>query len=132
MPVGNSSRQRFALGGPPTLEELPRIHGKLLCFRGDRDPLMPPGELAAICAALESAGQPPLIVAEGAGHGFMCEARADFHSEAAAQGWKRMLALFAESLQPTDSARKLRMQDRLRQLCCCCPWVRPPCGGSET
>ena len=85
-------------GGPPTLEELPQIGGKLLCFCGDHDPLMPPEELAAIRAALAASGQPPLIVAAGAGHGFMCEARADFHPAAAAEGWSQMLTLFEDSL----------------------------------
>jgi carboxymethylenebutenolidase len=33
-----------------------------------------------------------------AGHGFLCEARKDFHPTAAAAGWKAMLAFFAESL----------------------------------
>ena len=85
-------------GGPPTLEELPRIPGKLLCFCGDRDPLMPLEELAAIQAALAANGQPPLILAAGAGHGFMCEARADFEPAAAAEGWSQMLALFEQRL----------------------------------
>ncbi|WP_094559023.1 dienelactone hydrolase family protein [Synechococcus sp. 8F6] len=85
-------------GGPPTLAVMPQISGKLLCFCGDHDPLMPPEELAAIEAALAANGQPPLIVAAGAGHGFMCEARADSHPAAAAEGWSQMLALFEERL----------------------------------
>ena len=83
-------------GGSPTLAVVPQISGTLLCFCGDKDPLMPPEELAAIQAALAANGQPPLSVAAGAGHGFMCEARADFHPAAAAEGWHQMLALFAE------------------------------------
>ncbi len=85
-------------GGPPTLAVVPQISGKLLCFCGDKDPLMPAEELAAIKAALAASGQPPLIVAAGAGHGFMCEARADFHPAAAAEGWSQMLALLDERL----------------------------------
>lgn len=85
-------------GGPPTLAVVPQISGRLLCFCGDRDPLMPPEELAAIQVALAASGQPPLIVAAGAGHGYLCEARADFHPAAAAEGWSRMLALFEEHL----------------------------------
>ena len=85
-------------GGPPTLTWMPQISGKLLCFCGDCDPLMPPEELAAIQAALAANGQPPLIAAAGAGHGFMCEARSDFHPAAAAQGWSQMLMLFDERL----------------------------------
>jgi carboxymethylenebutenolidase len=37
-------------------------------------------------------------VAAGAGHGFMCEARADFHPAAAAEGWNQLLALFEQRL----------------------------------
>lgn len=85
-------------GGPPTLDVVPQIHGKLLCFCGDRDPLMPPEELTAIQAALAANGQPPLIVASGAGHGFLCEARRDFHPAAAAEGWSLMLELFDAQL----------------------------------
>ncbi len=85
-------------GGPPTLAVLPQIAGRLLCFCGDQDPLMPPEELVAIREALAKAGQLPLVVAPGAGHGFMCEARADFHPAAAAAGWSQMLALFTETL----------------------------------
>ncbi|MBM5826082.1 MAG: dienelactone hydrolase family protein [Cyanobacteria bacterium M_surface_10_m2_119] len=89
----------------PTLAEVPRIPGHLLCLAGDADPLMPPEELAAIAAALEAAsmarpGGPErrLMVLPGAGHGFMCEARADFQPEAAAQAWAAMLALFRRVL----------------------------------
>jgi carboxymethylenebutenolidase len=33
-----------------------------------------------------------------AGHGFMCEARADHRPQAAAEGWRLMLNVFAEAL----------------------------------
>ena len=89
-------------GGSPTLELLPQIQGHLLCFCGDQDPLMPPDELAAIESAIAASQQPGrerrMVMAPGAGHGFMCEARADFHPEAARQGWAEMLALFAKGL----------------------------------
>ena len=92
-------------GGPPTLELLPAIGGDLLCLCGDQDPLMPPEELAAIEAALAAVQQPGrqrrLLVAPGAGHGFFCEARSDFHPEAAHQGWTALLALFAQALAPS-------------------------------
>ena len=83
-------------GGPPTLAVLPEIGGELLCLCGDQDPLIPAEELVAIKAAL----QPPhrLQVLAGAGHGFFCEARADFHPEAAALGWQAMLELFRRRL----------------------------------
>jgi len=95
-------------GGPPSLELLPSIPGRLWCFCGGADPLMPPEEVSAIEAALTAAngglparevgGRHRLIVAPGAGHGYLCEARADFNPEGARQGWAAMLDLFAESL----------------------------------
>jgi carboxymethylenebutenolidase len=92
-------------GGGPTLELLPQISGDLLCLCGDQDPLMPAEELAAIRAAIASCQTPGrdrrLIVAPGAGHGFMCEARADFRAEAAQRGWTELLAALARVL-PAD------------------------------
>ncbi|EDY38287.1 dienelactone hydrolase [Cyanobium sp. PCC 7001] len=91
-------------GGPPSLEVVPRIPGHLLCFCGAEDPLMPPEEQQAIAAALEADGRRHperlrrLVVAPGAGHGYMCEHRGDFAPEAAAEGWRQMLELFAERL----------------------------------
>jgi carboxymethylenebutenolidase len=35
-----------------------------------------------------------LIVAGGAGHGYMCEARGDYQAQAAREGWQQMLELF--------------------------------------
>jgi carboxymethylenebutenolidase len=84
---------------PPTLAVVPQIPGRLWCFCGDQDPLMPPEEIAAIGQALSQVGERHrLLIAAGAGHGYMCEARADFHAEAARAGWSAMLELFAETL----------------------------------
>lgn len=95
-------------GGPPSLALVPQIPGRLWCFCGDADPLIPAEEVAAIDAALTAAngGIPAstaaarhrLILAPGAGHGYLCEARADFRPEAAREGWNAMLGLFAGSL----------------------------------
>jgi carboxymethylenebutenolidase len=80
----------------PTLAVVPRIAGELLCVCGNQDPLMPPEEIAAIRAAL----QPPhnLMLLTGAGHGFMCEARADYQPAAACKGWQALLELFGRRL----------------------------------
>jgi len=96
-------------GGAPTLAVLPQIPGHLLCVCGDQDPLMPLEEQQAIAAALSAdsvarqdqpgpALERRLVVAPGAGHGFLCEARSDFNAEAASLGWRDMLALFAKAL----------------------------------
>jgi len=87
-------------GGAPTLADVPQIPGRLWCFCGDQDPLMPPEELSAIQQALAAGpGQRHrFLMAPGAGHGYMCEARSDFHPEASAAGWGAMLQLFGEAL----------------------------------
>ena len=97
-------------GGPPSLELLPAVRGSLLCFCGREDPLIPAADVEAIRAALGEANarraaepQPPgrlphRLLELQAGHGFMCEARADHRPEAAAIGWREMLAFFATSL----------------------------------
>ena len=100
-------------GGPPSLELVPQIPGRLWCFCGDQDLLIPPEEIRAVAAALTAAngGVPAdseaarhrLLVAPGAGHGYMCEARADFSPEAARSGWSAMLSLFASMAD--ESAR---------------------------
>lgn len=92
-------------GGPPSLELVPQIPGRLWCFCGDQDPLIPPEEIRAVAAALKAAngGVPAesegprhrLLLAPGAGHGYMCEARADFSPAAFRSGWSAMLGLFA-------------------------------------
>jgi carboxymethylenebutenolidase len=88
-------------GGPPTLAVVPAIAGDLLCICGDQDPLMPPDELQAIKAALAPTGdgrRRELLLAPGAGHGFMCEARPDFQAAAAELGWQTMLQALAMGL----------------------------------
>jgi carboxymethylenebutenolidase len=87
-------------GGAPTLTDVPQIPGRLWCFCGDQDPLMPPEELSAIEQALVAApaNRHRFVRAPGAGHGYMCEARADFNAEASAAGWAAMLQLFGEAL----------------------------------
>ncbi|MFZ0407661.1 MAG: dienelactone hydrolase family protein [Cyanobium sp.] len=90
-------------GGPPSLELVPTIKGHLLCFCGERDELIPEPEVLAIERALAGSRHGLIRVPEAA-HGFMCEERADFRAAAAALGWQRMLALFAEELgRPRDA-----------------------------
>lgn len=91
-------------GGPPSLDLLPAVAGRLLCVCGSDDPLIPAADVEAIGAALQQAnarrpGQPGhrLAVLEG-GHGFMCDARADHRPAAAAEGWRLLLEFFGETL----------------------------------
>jgi carboxymethylenebutenolidase len=84
-------------GGPPSLELVPAIQGRLLCFCGDEDGLIPESDVLAIEQELEGSRH-RLIRVPGAGHGYMCEAREAFREAAAAEGWRQMLALFAQDL----------------------------------
>jgi carboxymethylenebutenolidase len=91
-------------GGPPTLELLPSVRGRLLCVCGSEDALIPPADAAAIDAALaavnagRSVERAHRLLTLQAGHGFLCEARADFRPASAARGWQAMLDFFSESL----------------------------------
>ncbi len=84
-------------GGPPSLELVPAIRGRLLCLCGDQDELIPESEVQAIETALQGSRHRLIRVGE-AGHGFMCESRDAFRAPAAALGWQQMLELFAEEL----------------------------------
>jgi len=91
-------------GGPPTLDLVPSIPGRVLCLLGREDPLIPASDRDAIEAALAAAnrGRLPgtghcLQVLEG-GHGFLCEARADHHPSSAQQGWAELLGWLEQGL----------------------------------
>jgi carboxymethylenebutenolidase len=89
-------------GGAPTLDLLPRIPGRLLCFCGEEDPLIPEADVVAIERAMAAGSSPErqrLIRVPGAGHGYLCEARADHRPVAAAEGWREMLAFLADALR---------------------------------
>lgn len=92
-------------GGPPSLELVPQIPGRLWCFCGDQDPLIPPEEIRAVAAALKAANggvqlhprRPataccwPLGLATAT-----CAKPAPIFSPAASRsGWSAMLGLFA-------------------------------------
>jgi uncharacterized membrane protein len=91
-------------GAGPPLAVAPHIPGRLWTFCGDQDPLMPAPELAAIAEALAAAdtlGQRHrYLLAPGAGHGYLCDQRADFHPEAAAEGGRQMGELFSSMPLP--------------------------------
>ncbi len=91
-------------GGPPTLDGVSALGGRLLCVCGSQDGLIPAEEVAAIDAALRAAnrdrppGQEHHLLTLEAGHGFLCEARGDFRPAAAAAGWRAMLEFLEQNL----------------------------------
>jgi carboxymethylenebutenolidase len=77
----------------------PGIQGKIHCYFGGQDALIPPDQVAAIRKALEDAGvDHEVVVYDDADHGFHCDQRATYHAPSAADAWKRTLALFADRL----------------------------------
>ena len=82
-------------GGEPSLALLPEIQARLTCVFGTADSLIPSEDREAIGVALRQVdltGQRlrSMEIAD-ADHGFMCEARSSFHSQASAQGWSLLL-----------------------------------------
>ena len=82
-------------GGAPSLELLPAVQGELHCLCGSIDPLIPSSEQQAIQAALQRVDPTGLRLRysafEGADHGFMCEARDQYHQASAEEGWRLLL-----------------------------------------
>ena len=91
-------------GARPPLALAPRIQGRFWAFCGEQDPLIPAADQDAIREALAAADPPgqrlQFFLAPGAGHGYLCDQRADFHPEAAAEGWRRLLELFSSMPLP--------------------------------
>jgi len=87
-------------GKESTLERTGRIRGRIVCFFGERDALIPQDQVGAIRAALERHGvRHDVVVYPGADHGFFCDRRATWQKEAAEDAWARTLELFAEELR---------------------------------
>ena len=82
-------------GGAPSLELLPSVQRELHCLCGSIDPLIPSSEQQAIQAALQTQDPTGLRLRysafEGADHGFMCEARDQYHQPSAEEGWRLLL-----------------------------------------
>lgn len=82
-------------GGPPSLELLSEVAGRLTCLCGTADSLIPLDHRAAIQAALKGADETGerlrYVELEGADHGFMCEERDSFDLDASQRGWAWLL-----------------------------------------
>lgn len=90
-------------GGPPSLEVLPRAEGRVLLLYGLQDPLVPPDDLGVITATVErvraARGDARVQLRTfAAGHGFLCEAREDFHPTEAQAAWSAILDFFDSTL----------------------------------
>lgn len=75
------------------------LHAPHLFFWGGLDAHISKAHIAEVTAAVEAAGKPYLnAVISYADHGFNCDERPSYHSQAAAEAWALTLAFFKEKL----------------------------------
>jgi carboxymethylenebutenolidase len=87
-------------GGPSTLSRTPKIKGRIHCYFGGQDHMIPSEQVEAIRKALVDAGvEHEIHVYPEADHGFHCDQRASYHEASARDAWQRTLGLFAETLR---------------------------------
>lgn len=97
---GGIAAPRGPGGGPSTVGRTPGIEGRIHCYFGGQDALIPPDQVEAIRTALADASvRHDVHVYEDADHGFHCDQRASFNQAAAADAWSRTVALFDEELR---------------------------------
>jgi carboxymethylenebutenolidase len=80
----------------PPIELAKDLHAPVLGLYGGQDKGIPAADIEAMRAALKAAGKTgsEIIVYPDAQHGFLADYRPSYNAEAAADGWKRMLAHF--------------------------------------
>lgn len=86
-------------GGPGTLSRTGGIEGRIHCYFGSRDALIPPDQVEAIKASLEAHGVDHEVHIYDADHGFHCDQRGTYHEASARDAWEKTRALFASSLR---------------------------------
>jgi carboxymethylenebutenolidase len=96
---GGGIATKGALPFPALIEEAASLQTPWLGLFGDEDASIPVESVEQLREALQAASVPTEIVRfAGAGHGFHCDARADFHQDAAGDAWDRTLAWFDNHL----------------------------------
>ncbi len=86
-------------GGAPTITHTSAIKGTLYAFFGTHDRSIPLEQTEEIEAELQKYQIPHRIFRYPADHGFFCDQRASYNSEAASDAWKQVLELFQQNLQ---------------------------------
>ena len=89
------------LGMPSQLDMVAELQAPWLGLYGDEDQGIPVTEVEALRARSAAAGVDTEIVRyPGAGHGFHCDMRPDYHKASATDAWRRTLAWFDRYLPP--------------------------------
>ncbi len=86
-------------GAPSTVSRTPGITGRICCYFGGQDAMIPMDQVETIRKALEDAGaRHEIHVYPEADHGFHCDQRATYHEASARDAWGHTLRLFREEL----------------------------------
>ncbi len=86
-------------GKASTVSRAGKIGGKLICYFGGQDAMIPQDQVATVREALEKAGgDHEVVVYPEADHGFNCDKRASFNADAAKDAWARTVKLFNDAL----------------------------------
>ncbi|MDG2333004.1 MAG: dienelactone hydrolase family protein [Myxococcota bacterium] len=87
-------------GSESTLGRTAGIGGRIHCYFGGQDSMIPADQVDAVRAALtEAKVDHEVQVYPEADHGFHCDQRGTFNSDAAADAWQRTIALFNQQLR---------------------------------
>jgi len=87
-------------GAVPTISRTAKISGRIHCYFGGKDALIPRQQVDDIRNALESAGIAHQVqVYDDADHGFHCDQRPTYHEASAKDAWRRTFELFGETLR---------------------------------
>jgi carboxymethylenebutenolidase len=87
-------------GAPSTVSRTAKIRGRIQCYFGAKDGMIPLDQVDAVRAALAKAGVDHSVdVYPDADHGFHCDQRATYHSPSAKDAWSKTLTLFAQKLK---------------------------------
>ncbi|HEY7946287.1 MAG TPA: dienelactone hydrolase family protein [Acidimicrobiales bacterium] len=94
---GGVTEGRFGMA--PMVELTPHLQAPWLGLYGDDDQGIPVEQVEALRASLSAAPVDTEIVRyAGAGHGFHCDMRSDYHPESASDAWRRTLEWFEKHL----------------------------------
>lgn len=85
-------------GGLPTISLTSEIKGKIYCFFGTEDPLIPNEQVDLIETELQKYNIHHRIFRYPTGHGFFCDQRNSYNPSAAAEAWRNVLQFYQESL----------------------------------
>lgn len=86
-------------GGPATVSRTKEIQGRIHCYFGGQDAMIPQDQVEAIRTALAEAGtRSEITVYPDADHGFNCDQRESYNPASAQDAWAKTMALFNEEL----------------------------------